>query len=140
MGRSLRKSHFLVSEEPAPNSPYAQSKLEAEQALFNLGLKTGMEIVVIRPPMVYGINAPGNFKSLMQWIRKSIPLPLGAVKNNRRSFIFLDNLLDLIAICLTHERAAGEIFLASDGEDISTTDLLKRIGLGLGKEVSFVAC
>lgn len=137
-GAFTKQKPFFADDDPAPNSPYAQSKLEAEKALFRLGHETGMEIVVLRPPMVYGINAPGNFKTLIHWIHKNIPLPLGAITNNRRSFICLDNLVDLIGICLMHERAAGEIFLASDDEDLSTTDLLRRIGLGLGKKVALL--
>jgi nucleoside-diphosphate-sugar epimerase len=122
----------FTSEDPVqPHSPYAQSKYEAELGLQDLAAETGMEVVIIRPPLVYGPGAPGNFGSLMRWLRRGIPLPLGAI-HNQRSLVALDNLVDLIVTCLTHPAAANQTFLVSDGEDVSTTELLRRMGQALG--------
>jgi nucleoside-diphosphate-sugar epimerase len=117
---------FTEADVPRPCEPYAISKLEAEVGLRELADETGVELVIIRPPLVYGPDAPGNFGRLVRWLRKGIPLPLGAI-HNRRSLVALGNLTDFIAVCLKNPAAANQIFLISDGEDISTTDLLKRI-------------
>jgi nucleoside-diphosphate-sugar epimerase len=125
-------------EDPAqPHSPYAQSKYEAELGLQALATETGMEVVIIRPPLVYGSSAPGNFGLLMRWVRRGIPLPLGAI-HNQRSLVGLDNLVDLIVTCLTHPAAANQTFLVSDGEDVSTTELLRRMGLALGRPARLI--
>lgn len=91
-----------------------------------------MEIVIIRPPLVYGPGVKGNFLSMMRWLHKGIPLPLGAI-HNQRSLVALDNLIDLITVCIDHPAAANQTFLVSDGEDLSTTELLQRLGAALGK-------
>ena len=117
---------FTESDVPRPCEPYAISKLEAEVGLKQLAAETGVELVIIRPPLVYGPDAPGNFGRLVRWMRKGIPLPLGAI-HNRRSMVALGNLTDFIAVCLKNPAAANQIFLVSDGEDLSTTDLLKRV-------------
>ena len=122
---------FAAEDEVAPHSPYAVSKFEAEQGLQVLATETGMEVVIIRPPLVYGPGAPGNFGSLMRWLQLGIPLPLGAI-HNQRSLVALDNLVDLIVTCLTHPAAANQTFLVSDGEDVSTTELLRRMGQAMG--------
>ena len=114
-------------DTPAPHSPYAISKYEAELELKKIAKETELELIIIRPPLVYGPNAPGNFGSLIRLISFGLPLPLGLIKNNRRSYIALDNLVDLILTCIFHFKAANQIFLVSDGEDISTTELLNRI-------------
>jgi nucleoside-diphosphate-sugar epimerase len=93
--------------------------------------------VIIRPPLVYGTSAPGNFGSLVRWLQRGIPLPLGAV-HNKRSFVALDNLVDLIVTCLEHPAAANQTFLVSDGEDLSTTELLQRMGKALGKPARLI--
>lgn len=116
----------------SPHSPYAISKYKAELGLLAVAMQTGMEVVIIRPPLVYGPNAPGNFGSLMSWLRSGVPLPLGAI-NNQRSLVALDNLIDLIVMCLTHPAAANQTFMVSDGEDVSTTELLLRMGQAMGK-------
>lgn len=121
---------FTTHDEVAPHSPYAVSKYEAELALQTLSVETGMEVVIIRPPLIYGPNAPGNFGSLMRWLRRGVPLPLGAI-HNQRSLVALDNLVDLMVTCLKHPAAAGQTFLVSDGEDVSTTELLRRMGRAL---------
>lgn len=128
---------FTESDTPCPVEPYAVSKYEAEQGLFRLAEESGMEVVSIRPPLVYGPDAPGNFGSLIRWVRKGIPLPLGAI-NNLRSFVSLDNLVDLIVTCVWHPAAANQVFMVSDGEDLSTTDLLRRVAAVLGKPARLV--
>lgn len=127
-GAETFRKPFGVYDEPAPHSPYAVSKHEAERGLQALAVETGIEIVIIRSPLVYGPNAPGNFGSLMSWLRRGVPLPLGAVTQNRRSLVGLDNLVDLILTCVEHPKAANQTFLVSDGEDLSTTELLQRLG------------
>lgn len=117
---------FDESSEPAPHSEYAFSKYEAEQGLQEIAVKSPMEIVIIRPPLVYGPNAPGNFAKLINFISKSYPCPLGAIRN-RRSFVSICNLIDFIVSCIDHPAAANQTFLVSDGEDLSTTDLLRRM-------------
>jgi len=129
---------FTVDDSVSPHTPYAVSKHEAEVGLRALAEDTAMEIVIIRPPLVYGPNAPGNFYSLMKFLASRVPLPLGSVKANRRSFVYLDNLIDLIVTCLDHPKAANQTFLVSDGEDLSTTDLLRRMGQALGKPARLI--
>jgi len=123
---------FTENDSPNPAEPYAQSKWEAEQGVWEIQAATGMEVVIIRPPLVYGPGAPGNFGRLVAWVEKSVPLPLGAIHNNR-SLIALDNLIDLIITCLDHPAAANEVFLAGDGEDLSTTELLRGVAKAMGK-------
>ena len=129
---------FTERDVPAPQEPYAVSKYEAEQGLWKLAAETGMEVVVIRPPLVYGPGAPGNFGSLLRWVNKGVPLPLGAVTQNRRSLVALDNLVDLIVTCLDHPAAAGETFLVADGEDVSTAGLLRKVGDALERPARLV--
>ena len=127
---------FSEKDRPNPQEPYAISKYEAEQGLLALAKKTSMEVVIIRPPLVYGPNAPGNFGSLVNWLRRGVPLPLGAI-NNKRSFVALDNLVSFIALCADRTRspkAANQVFLISDGEDVSTTQLLRKVADALGKK------
>jgi nucleoside-diphosphate-sugar epimerase len=123
---------FNENDVAMPHSPYAVSKYEAELGLRLVAEQTGLEVVIIRPPLIYGAGAPGNFQSLIKWLLRGVPLPLGAIKN-RRSYVALGNLLDLLVLCLDHPAAANESFLVSDGEDLSTTDLLRRMGSALGK-------
>lgn len=127
---TLSGSPFRGSDAPMPQDPYGISKWEAEQALTVLCADSGMELVVIRPVLVYGPGVKANFHSMMRWVHKGIPLPLGAI-NNRRSLVALDNLVDLIITCLEHPAAAGQTFLVSDGEDLSTTTLLRRMAKAL---------
>ena len=123
---------FSADDTPSPEDPYAVSKMEAEHALSAACVNSSMEFVIIRPPLVYGPGVQGNFRSLVRWIKRGIPLPLGAI-SNRRSLLALDNLTDLIAICLIHPAAANQVFLAADGEDVSTTVLLHKIAAAYGK-------
>jgi nucleoside-diphosphate-sugar epimerase len=124
---------FTADDLPAPGDPYGVSKYEAEQVLRQIAAETGMEVVIIRPPLVYGPGVKANFESMMRWLTRGVPLPLAAVTYNRRSLVALDNLVDLIVTCLNHPAAANQTFLASDGEDLSTVDLLRRMGEALGK-------
>lgn len=130
-------ARFSADDEPSPEDAYGISKYEAEQALHEIGAETGMEIVIIRPPLVYGPGVKGNFASMMWWVKKGVPLPLGAV-NNRRSLVALDNLVDLIVTCIDHPAAANEVLLVSDGEDLSTTDLLRRVGNAMGRPARLI--
>lgn len=125
---------YSAESQPAPVDPYGISKLEAELALRALAAETGLEVVIIRPPLVYGPGVKANFRSMMRWLSKGIPLPLGAI-HNRRSLVALDNLVDLITTCVEHPAAANQIFLVSDGEDLSTSQLLRRMGGALGRPV-----
>lgn len=133
-GEATQPGHaFTADDVPAPLDPYGVSKLEAEQGLREIELQTGMEVVIVRPPLVYGPGVKANFASMMRWVARGIPLPLGAIQN-ARSIVALDNLVDLLVTCVKHPAAAGQIFLASDGEDISTTGLLRRIAQAMGKK------
>lgn len=123
---------FMVSDIPKPVGPYAQSKWQTEQALLTMLNQYDMETVIIRPPLVYGYGAAGNFGQLVHWLKAGIPLPLGSV-HNRRSLVALDNLVDLLITCIDHPAAANQTFLVSDGEDLSTTELLRRLGQAMGK-------
>ncbi|KZN15814.1 MULTISPECIES: UDP-glucose 4-epimerase family protein [Pseudomonas] len=122
---------FKANDFPAPADPYGVSKYEAEEALKQLSLDTGMEVVIIRPPLVYGPGVKANFLSMMRWLERGVPLPLGAIKN-RRSLVAIGNLVDLINVCISHPEAAGNTFLVSDGEDLSTSQLLRRMADALG--------
>jgi len=124
---------FTADDAPAPEDPYGMSKHEAEQALRQIAADRGMEVVIIRPPLVYGPGVKANFESMMRWLARGVPLPLAAVTQNRRSLVALDNLVDLIVTCLNHPAAANQTFLASDGEDLSTAELLKRMSAAMGK-------
>lgn len=132
-GKQTFDNPYFADGPTLPHSPYAISKLEAEQGLREIEAETGMEIVIIRPPLVYGPNAPGNFGSLLRWVARGAPLPFGAI-HNKRSFVGLDNLTDLLFNCLTHPAAAGQNFLVSDGEDVSTSQLLRRTAQAMGKQ------
>ena len=126
---------FLEDDAPNPQEPYAISKHEAEKGLLQLAENSNLEVVIIRPPLVYGNNAPGNFGRLLQWAgaRFMLPLPLGAV-NNARSLIAIDNLVSFIIICTLHPKAVNEIFLISDNDNLSTTQLLKNIAKAFNKK------
>ncbi|SEL60715.1 UDP-glucose 4-epimerase family protein [Ectothiorhodospira marina] len=124
---------FSEDDRPAPEDPYGVSKWEAEQGLQALARETGLEVVIIRPPLVYGPGVGANFASLVRWVNKGVPLPLGAVTDNRRSLVALDNLVDFIITCIRHPAAANETFLVSDGEDVSTAGLLRAVAEAQGR-------
>lgn len=127
----LNKSGCI--ESPSTQDAYAFSKLQAEIGLRKIAEETGLEVVIIRPPLVYGANAPGNFGKLFDLAKKNLPLPLGAI-NNMRSLVGIDNLVDLIAVCIDHPKAANNTFLVSDDHDVSTSDLLKSMVVATGKK------
>lgn len=131
---------FAYTEDdlPMPHSAYAQSKFEAEQGLRRLAQETGLEVTIVRPPLVYGPEASGNFGALVRAIARGLPLPLGAVTRNRRSFVAVDNLVDLILTCLNHCGAAQQVFLAGDGEDLSTAELVQRMAGAMGRSARLV--
>lgn len=129
---------FNADDKPHPTDPYGISKHEAELGLLALAGETGMDVVIIRPVLVYGPGVKANFQSMMNWLLKGVPLPLGDLPN-RRSFLALGNLVDLIATCVQHPAAANQIFLASDGEDLSITTLLRRTGAALGKPARLIS-
>jgi nucleoside-diphosphate-sugar epimerase len=124
---------FTAYDLPSPLGPYSLSKLEAEQGLRDIEAQTGMEVVIVRPPLVYGPGVKANFAAMMSCLARGMPLPLGAIYN-ARSMVALDNLVDLLVTCLNHPAAAGQIFLVSDGEDVSTTELLRRTAHAMGKK------
>lgn len=128
---------YTAEDVPAPSDPYGISKFEAEQGLKALAMVTDMEVVIIRPVLVYGPGVKANFLNMIWWLYKGIPLPFGAVRN-RRSFVFLDNLIDFIVTCLDHPAAANQTFLVSDGDDVSTTDLLRKLAKCLGKSAHLI--
>lgn len=121
---------FSQHDMPNPQDAYGRSKLEAELGLMEINKKTKMEVVIIRPPLIYGSGVKGNFSQLMKIIQRGIPLPFGSI-NNKRSLIGLDNLIDLIVTCIDHPNAAGQTLLASDGQDLSTTELLSCLAQAL---------
>ena len=133
-GESTASDPFKAEDTPNPTDPYSISKLEAECCLNKLGAKDGMDIVIVRPPLVYGPGVKGNFLRLMALINSGLPLPL-AHTDNTRSMVFVDNLCDLLTRCVEHPDAAGQIFLVSDGHDISTTELINIIGSRMGRKV-----
>jgi nucleoside-diphosphate-sugar epimerase len=141
MGEQTELGNPFFADSPcAPVDPYGISKWEAEKGLLKLAHETGMEVVVIRPPLVYGPGVKANFASMMGWVLRGIPLPLGRVTQNRRSFVSLGNLVDLIVVCINHSAAANQIFLVSDGEDLSTAELIRRMGQAFGRSVMLINC
>ncbi|HEY0924882.1 SDR family oxidoreductase [Rheinheimera pacifica] len=130
-GTSLGKPYTPFDQVNA-SDPYGISKAEAEQALQKLASETGMELVIIRPPLVYGLGVKANFAAMLKVAQKNLPLPLGAI-NNKRSIVALDNLVDLIITCIDHPKAGNQTFLVSDDQDVSTTELLQMMTRAAGK-------
>lgn len=118
---------FKADDNFIPTDPYGRSKYEAEVGLREIASETGMEVVIIRPPLVYGPGVKANFAAMMKWVNKGIPLPLGGIKENRRSLVSLDNLVSLIITCIDKPNAGNETFLVSDDDDISTSQLLSNM-------------
>ena len=131
----LAKKIFMHSDKPNPDDSYAISKFKAERALWEISSRTDLEVVVVRLPLVYGYGAKGNLARLIKLVRLGIPLPLSLVKN-QRSMIGIDNLVDLLIRCIDHPEASGKTFLASDGKDLSTPELIKLIALSMEKKAS----
>ena len=127
-----RAAAYTEDDEEAPEDSYGVSKWEAEQELHKISDTTGIEVVILRPPLVYGPGVKANFIRLFKIVERGIPLPLSSIKN-RRSFIYLGNLIDAIITCMTNPNAAGKTFLVSDGEDVSTPELIRRLGAASGR-------
>ena len=128
---------FRETDKPAPEDTYGQSKFEAEQLLFEIGQTTPMEVVVIRPPIIYGPGVKANFASMIKIIKKGIPLPFGSI-SNQRSMLAIHNLVNFITLCTMHPAAANEVFLIADGEDVSTTDMLKKIAKAYKRPIRLI--
>jgi nucleoside-diphosphate-sugar epimerase len=138
-GERTEPNHpFQASDPPSPSDPYSVSKWEGEQAVMDVARESGMEYVVIRPPLVYGPGVKANFAKLLKAVARGLPLPLGGIEN-QRSMVNLNNLTDLIEVCARHPRAHGQAFLISDGQDVSTPELLNCMGRALGKPTRLVA-
>ena len=130
---------FIEVKEPSPQDPYSISKWEAELALHRVAAETGLEVVILRPALVYGPEVKGNFEQMMKVLGKRIPLPLGSVRN-LRSLVYVGNLVDALIVCATHPAATGKTYLVSDREDISTPELLRLIGTVMGRPARLFAC
>jgi nucleoside-diphosphate-sugar epimerase len=137
-GECTHESPFTETDAPDPEDAYGLSKLEAEEALRKIADETGLELVIVRPPLVYGPGVGGNFLRMMAWINRGLPLPLGSIHNSR-SLIYLGNLVDALTTCVIHPRAVGKIFLVSDGEDVSTPDLIRRLAQAMGRRARLVS-
>ena len=123
---------FRADQPVDPEDPYAISKWQAEQALQAIGKTTGLQVVVVRPPLVYGPGVKGNFRRLLKLVERGLPLPFASI-DNRRSLVNVDNLCDLLTLCVEHPRAAGEVFLVSDNQDLSTPELIRTMAEALGR-------
>lgn len=132
-GQTGRRQPFLADDMPRPVDEYGRSKLEAERRLFQLGRETGMEITVVRPPLVYGPDVPANFALMLKWAGSGLPSVFGAV-NNSRSLVYVENLCDLLMRVADHPQAAGQVFLVSDGVDFSTAELFSKLARLQGKK------
>lgn len=128
---------YRETDPPAPEDPYGISKHEAEMGLRQIATAGGMEVVIIRAPLVYGPGVRANMHALMRAVARGVPLPLGAIRN-RRSLVALDNLVDFVLTCLEHPAAANETLLVSDGEDLSTTDLIRRLARAMNRPARLI--
>ena len=137
-GEATSGKPFTEDDAPAPQDPYGVSKREAEDALQTIGARTGMEITIVRPPLVYGPGVRANFLRLMKTVQRGIPLPIPNIQN-RRSLVGVENLADLLVQCVGHPGAANETFMASDGEDVSTRELVARMAKALGRSARFIS-
>jgi UDP-glucose 4-epimerase len=133
-----RDAPYRETDAAAPEDAYAMSKWEAEQGLRQIERETGMEVVVLRPPLVYGPGVKANFQRLLQLVRRGWPLPLGAIRN-RRSLLYLGNLVDAIRLCVEHPAAAGQTFLLDDGEPVSTPELIRALARAMGRPARLLA-
>lgn len=138
-GEGTEKHQFTERDTPNPHDDYSTSKWDAEQALHNISDATGLEVVILRPPLVYGPGVKANFLRLLDMVNKNIPLPLSMV-NNKRSMIYIGNLVDAIIKCIEHPDAANQTFLVSDGQDVSTPDLIRMIARAMGKKAKLFPC
>jgi nucleoside-diphosphate-sugar epimerase len=130
---------YAEFDSSSPKDPYGVSKWEAEQALHRVAKETGLEVVIVRPPLVYGAGVKGNFAQMLRVLAKGIPLPLASV-SNLRSLIYIGNFVDALVTCATHPAAAGQTYLVSDSEDVSTPDLLRQLGAAMGHPARLLPC
>jgi nucleoside-diphosphate-sugar epimerase len=138
--RSQRvRAVFRETDVPDLQDPYGISKWEAEQVLYRVAKETGLEVVIVRPPLVYGAGVKGNFAQMLKVLAKGTPLPLASIRN-LRSLVYVENLVDALILCGTHPAAAGQTYLVSDGEDVSTPDLLRQLGMGMGCPARLFRC
>ncbi|MDP2266052.1 MAG: SDR family oxidoreductase [Thiobacillus sp.] len=133
-----RDAPYRETDAPAPEDAYAISKWEAEQGLQQIAAETGLEVVILRPPLVYGPGVKANFLRLMQMVKRGWPLPLGAIRN-RRSLLYLGNFVDAIRVCVEHPAAAGQTFLLDDGEPVSTPELIRALARAMGRPARLLA-
>lgn len=133
-----RDTPYRETDAPAPEDAYAISKWEAEQGLRRIERETGMEVVILRPPLVYGPGVKANFLRLMKTIQRGWPLPLGAI-HNRRSLLYLGNFVDAIRLCVEHPAAAGQVFLLDDGQAVSTPQLIRALARAMGRPARLLA-
>ncbi|BCK88827.1 N-acetyl-alpha-D-glucosaminyl-diphospho-ditrans, octacis-undecaprenol 4-epimerase [Sideroxyarcus emersonii] len=139
-GESTHGDHrFAESDVPLPQDPYGISKYEAELALHRIADETGLEVVILRPPLIYGAGVKGNFAHMLKILAKRIPLPLASVRN-QRSLVYVGNMVDALIACAAHPAAAGQTYLVSDGEDVSTPDLLRRLGVAMECSAKLFPC
>jgi nucleoside-diphosphate-sugar epimerase len=139
LGARTGADPFDDDTAPAPAGVYARSKHEAELGLWEIASATGMAVIVVRPPLVYGPNAPGNFGRLLRLVRTGVPLPFASVRN-ARSLISIGNLVDLLSLCVRRDAVAAGAYVVSDGEDVSTPEMLRLMALGLGVQPRLVHC
>ena len=137
--QTMWDERFSETDAANPQDPYGISKWEAEQALHRIANETGLEVVIVRPPLVYGEGVKGNFAQMLKVLGRSIPLPLATVEN-RRSLIHVGNLIDALILCATHPKAANKTYLVSDGEDVSTPELLRQLGAAMGHPARLFPC
>lgn len=138
-GNCSGKEPISEASAYAPYDAYSVSKLEAERVLFSLARETGLEVAVVRPPLVYGPNNPGNLLRLLKLVRRGLPLPLASV-HNRRSMIYLGNLVDALITCAIHPHAAGQAYIVADGTDLSTPQLIRTLAQLMGKSAPLWPC
>jgi nucleoside-diphosphate-sugar epimerase len=136
---TIAGQRYSELDQPAPQDPYGISKCEAERALHRVARETGLEVVILRPPLVYGAGVKGNFAQMLRVLAQGIPLPLASL-GNKRSLLYIGNLVDALLHCATHPAAAGKTYLLSDGEDISTPELLRQLGAAMGHPARLLPC
>jgi nucleoside-diphosphate-sugar epimerase len=131
--QTLLGQKFTADMMPNPSDAYGISKLEAENGLLSIAKETGIEVVIIRPPLVYGPGVKANFAKMMTWVARGIPLPFACIDKNRRSMVGLGNLVNLLILCTSHPSAANQVFLVSDDADLSTAGLIRALGVALAR-------
>jgi len=139
-GEESSGSSFKANDTPNPEGDYAISKHKAEEGLFKISKSSKMEVVIIRPPLIYGKGVKGNFDTLIKIVKFNVPLPFLRASQNKRSFVSINNLVDLLILCIDHRNAGNEIFLVSDGEDLSTATLIELIAKGLEIDILLFNC